>query len=443
MFNFALIETNYFGVLMKKGKFVKSVILILSTLIISCKSNSTTVNSHVPTNSKDTLKKTYLILISLDGFRWDYVERFNPPNIKDFIKNGVKAESLIPLFPSKTFPNHYSIATGMYPDNHGIIGNSFYSYKKDKLYRLGDREAVEDGTFYKGTPIWVAAEKEGMLSASFFFVGTEADIQGIHPTYYYKFDNSIKNEIRIRQALDWLGLPPKERPHLITMYFSDMDDTGHKYGPNSDEQLKETLFTLDKHLGDLFKGVKKTGLPVNIIIVSDHGMAPISVINYIPIKILENKTLFNTLNNGAIVNIHPKEQISVDSIYNYLKKKEHNFKVYKTKDTPSYEYIPKNKDWGEIQVIPDYGYYFISSKGLAAKKQGKNKTFGVHGYDPKHKDMHGIFYANGPAFRNDYKINSIENIHIYPLMTEVLELKNPANIDGSLEKLKDVLRYRE
>lgn len=425
-------------------KLILNIILGISTLfIISCKSNSTTVNSEATINSKTALKKPYVILISLDGFRWDYVERFNPPHISNFIKNGVKAQSLIPSFPSKTFPNHYTIATGMYPDNHGIIGNSFYSYKKDKLYRLGDRETVEDGTFYNGTPIWVAAEKAKMLSASFFFVGTEADIQGIHPTYYYNFDNSIKNEVRVKQALDWLALPPKSRPHLITMYFSDMDNTGHSYGPNSNEKLKETLFALDKHLGDLFDGVKKTGLPVNIIIVSDHGMATIPIANYIPIETLENKDLFHTLNNGAIVNIHPKENVSIDTIYNFLKNKEQHFKVFKTEDTPGFEYTPKNRDWGEIQVLPDYGYYFISSKGIAARKQGVNKIFGVHGYGPKHKDMHGIFYANGPAFKNDYTINSFENIHIYPLMSKILGLEILNNIDGDLNRVKSVLQSNE
>ena len=248
------------------------ILIIGTTTLLSCKSSSKLITSTPTINSKASLEKPYLILISLDGFRWDYVEKYKPPHISNFIKNGVKAESLIPSFPSKTFPNHYTIATGMYPDKHGIIGNSFYSNKKNVTYKINNREMVEDGTFYGGSPIWVQADKANMVSASYFFVGSEANIQGIKPTYYHIYDGNIKNDVRVAQALNWLTLPKKERPHIITMYFSDMDDIGHKYGPNNDEKLKKVLFDLDNNLGDLFKGIKATGLPTNIIIAYAYDM---------------------------------------------------------------------------------------------------------------------------------------------------------------------------
>ena len=328
----------------------------------------------------------------------------------------------------------------MYPDKHGIIANSFYSYDKDMTYRIRDREKVEDGSFYGGNPIWIQANRSNMVTASYFFVGTEANIQGLKPTYYYRFDNSVKNEVRVNQAIDWLKLPPKKRPHLITMYFSDMDDTGHKYGTKNDEELKKTLFELDTQLGVLFKGIEKTGLPVNIIIVSDHGMSTVPISKFIAIEKIENDSLYTSIDNGAIVNIHPNNKNQIDSIYTYLKKKESNFKVYKTENTPGFEYIPKNKNWGAIQILPDFGYYFSSTKGIASRKQHTNTNFGVHGYDQKHKDMHGIFYANGPAFKKAYRTPSIKNIHIYPLMCEILGLEVPSNIDGNLDQIKNVLK---
>jgi len=379
-------------------------------------------------------------LISLDGFRWDYVERFNPPHLSGFIENGVKAESLIPSFPSKTFPNHYTIATGMYPDKHGILGNLFYSHAKDVTYSIGNRERVEDGTFYGGSPIWVQADKAAMVSASYFFVGSEANIQGIRPRYYHRFDGKIKNEVRVAEVLNWLALPVKERPHMITLYFSDMDDVGHSLGPNNDAELKEALFNLDGHLGDLFKGVEATGLPTNIIIVSDHGMAELSTSNFIPIEAIENDSLFSVINNGTIVNIHPKKDHQIDTILQFLKPKENNFKVYTTSDTPGFEYSPKNKDWGSVQIIPDVGYYFLSSQKITARKKNPNTTIGVHGYDPKYKDMHGIFYANGPAFKKGYVAPSVKNIHIYPLMCRILGLDIPDTIDGKLNELESVLK---
>jgi len=427
---------------MTKRSIIFSLVFIIGIVsTISCnRKTSNTVGSIVTTNSKASEKKPYLILISLDGFRWDYVEKYKPPHLINFIKNGINSESLIPSFPTKTFPNHYTIATGMYPDKHGIIGNSFYSYDKDMTYKIRDREKVEDGSFYGGNPIWIQANKSNMVTASYFFVGTEANIQGLKPTYYYRFDNSVKNEVRVNQAIDWLKLPPKKRPHLITMYFSDMDDTGHKYGTKNDEKLKKTLFELDKQLGILFKGIEKTGLPVNIIIVSDHGMSTVPISNFIAIEKIENDSLYTSIDNGAIVNIHPNNKNQIDSIYTYLKKKESNFKVYKTENTPGFEYIPENKNWGAIQILPDFGYYFSSTKGIASKKQRANTNFGVHGYDQKYKDMHGIFYANGPAFKKTYRTPSIKNIHIYPLMCEILGLEVPSNIDGNLDQIKNVLK---
>lgn len=427
--------------MIKQGILYKLVFVFTILTFFSCSHKaSKTINQSVSTNSKASLDKPYLFLISLDGFRWDYVERFKPPHLSEFINNGVKAESLIPSFPSKTFPNHYTVATGMYPDNHGLLGNSFYSYEKDMTYKIGNREMVEDGSFYGGTPIWVQATKSGMVTASFFFVGSEADVQGIRPTYYYRFDSSVKKEARVDQALAWLSLPEKKRPHMITMYFEDMDNIGHSVGPNADELLKRDLYQLDEVLGKLFNGIKETGLPVNVIFVSDHGMTEVPVDKYLPIEMIENEDLYHTVNNGSIVNIHPADKDQIDSIFNYLQQQEKHFKVYKTEETPYFEYTPKNKNWGPIQILPDEGYYFITARSWGYKKSSSNKIFGQHGYDPNIKDMHGIFYANGPAFKQGYVVPSVKNIHVYPLMCKILELDVPDDVDGELKYLEEVLQ---
>ena len=412
-------------------------ILIIAGLIVtSCKTTDIANQKESTINSKASEEKPYLILISLDGFRWDYVERFNPPHLTKFINQGVKSASLIPSFPSKTFPNHYTIATGLYPDNHGLLGNSYFNYKKNVTYSIGNRKLVEDGSFYKGTPIWVHADKNQMVTASYFFVGSEANIQNIRPTYYYPYDGSVENSDRVVQVIKWLELPSKNRPHLITMYFSDMDDVGHRFSPNNDEKIKTALFDLDENLGNLFREVKGTKLPVNIIIVSDHGMTSIAADKYIPIETIENDDLYLTVDNGSIINIHPKNEVQTDSVFTYLQNKEEHFKVYKTENTPGFEYKPKNKDWGSIQVLPEVGYYFGSQSSIEKRLAFPNYKFGVPGF----KDMHGIFYANGPAFKTGYEMPSIKNIHIFPLMCEVLDLKVPEDIDGRLSEMKSVLK---
>lgn len=424
----------------KQHGFFVLVFIAITFILSSCKSTSNITSTVTKVNSEASLQKPYVILISLDGFRWDYVDRFEPPFLSNFIKTGVKAESLISSFPSKTFPNHYTIATGMYPENHGLIGNTFYSHKKNMMYRIRDRKAVEDGEFYGGTPIWVQASRAGMVTASYFFVGTEANIQDIKPTYYRKYDASIKNEARVQQALKWLDLPAKERPHLITLYFSDMDDIGHRFGPNADKELKETLLLLDKNLNALYNGVKSTGLPVNMLIVSDHGMANVNKDHYIAVEDIKNDDLYTTIDNGAIVFILPKNKSQTNEIVASLKQKENHFKVYKTEDTPGFEYTPKNEDWGAIQLIPDFGYYFSSKEAIATKKKKPQTSYGVHGYDPAIKEMHGIFYANGPAFKNGHTIPPTKNIHIYPLICEILGLDVPANIDGNLKAIEAALK---
>ncbi len=431
---------GFFIPTIRKNQFAIFAVLIVGLSLLSCNTRTTDAAKDATFRNIDkSSEKPYLILISLDGFRWDYVKRFNPPNLTAFIENGVQAKSLVPSFPTKTFPNHYTIATGMYPDKHEILGNSFYSYEKKAIYRLGDREKVEDGTYYGGSPIWVTAKRAGMVTASYFFVGSEADIQGIRPDYYYIFDNSVKNEDRVDQVLKWLEMPEKERPQMITMYFSDMDNTGHSYGPNNDEQLKRTLTSLDTVLGNLFLGVKNSNLPVNIIIVSDHGMKEVPIDKYLPIEKIQNDELYQTINNGSIVSIHPKQEDQVDYIYKLLKDKEENFKVYKTENTPKFEYTPQNKNWGSIQILPDPDFYFTGIRSINFRKESSRKIYGEHGFDPALKDLHGIFYANGPAFKKGHTIPSIKNIHVYPLMCEILGLDIAKDIDGNLNQIKSAL----
>jgi predicted AlkP superfamily pyrophosphatase or phosphodiesterase len=430
---------------MIKNEFLSRLFLILSVLAISaCSQYGKVVNSQVQLNSKDTLNKPYVLLISLDGFRWDYVDRFKPPHLSQFIKNGVQAESLIPAFPTKTFPNHYSIATGMYPDKHNILGNSFYDYKKQATYSTNNRETVEDGSFYAGTPIWVQAALSGMVTSSYFFVGTEAKIQGYRPSNYYNFDSKVTHETRINQALDWLALPAEKRPHLITLYFSDMDNTGHDFGPNNNQELNKALFKLDNTLGDLFKGIEDSGLPVNTIIVSDHGMAEIKTDNLIPVELIKNNEIYLAIENGSLINIHPKNFDQTDAIFDSLKDKAKNnhFKIYKTENTPGFEYIPQNKNWGSIQLVSDNGYYFSKTKNIERKIKKGNDISGHHGFNPINKEMHGIFYASGPAFNKGQTIPSFKNIHIYPVMCKILGLQIPDNIDGKLEVLEKVLEQK-
>ncbi|MFK7935496.1 MAG: ectonucleotide pyrophosphatase/phosphodiesterase [Saprospiraceae bacterium] len=418
--------------------------LLVTVIILYCACQQKTMeplnSEEVETNSVEAQTKPYVILISLDGFRWDYVERFAPPNLKRFIENGAQAESLIPSYPTKTFPNHYTLATGMYPDKHGILGNRFYHYEKDAIYSIGDPTTMEDGTFYGGLPIWLAAKQAGMVTASYFFVGSEADIQGMRPTYYYPYNGSVPNEERVAQALRWLQLPEAERPHFMTLYFSDVDNIGHSLGPNNEERLQETIMGIDENLGKLFNGIEQLNLPINIVVVSDHGMKEVHIDQYIPIESVENDDLYQTIDNGALANIHPNDANQTDSVFNYLQQLAGNFNIYKTEDVPCFEYVPQNENWGPIQIIPDSNYYFTSQRNIGIKRMMETEVFGQHGFDPVDEDMHGIFYANGSAIEVGARLPAIKNVHVYPLICRILDIPIPVEIDGEVEKVEGILR---
>jgi predicted AlkP superfamily pyrophosphatase or phosphodiesterase len=386
-------------------------------------------------------ERPYLILISCDGYRWDYTQQHRPPNISRFIKEGVQAYSMIPSFPSKTFPNHYAIATGLTPEHNGLVNNSFYDPAKDQEYRIYKRELVEDGSWYNGIPLWVLAEQNGMKAASYFFVGSEADVQGVRPSYYYRYDGSTPNEDRVQQVLDWLKLPEAERPQMITLYFSDMDDVGHRQGPSDEKAIKKALFELDKVLGKLFKGVEQSGLPVNIIMVSDHGMVDVAPDKLLNIDRFDQDEQYRIVNNGALAHVYLNAGTDSVATLQYLQAQAEGLpiKVYPIADFPYY-HEKDNPRLGQFILYPDFGFYLSDSRRIAKVRSGSFKQGGEHGFNPEFPEMHAIFYANGPGIRSGLTIPSFRNVHVYPLACRLLGLPIPEGIDGRVEVLQGVLK---
>ena len=246
----------------------RSIFLLLSLCITACSNDQDVHTELSPT----------VILISLDGFRWDYQDRTDTPHLDYLSENGVRAESFIPVFPTKTFPNHLSVVTGCYPENHGIISNSMYDAEWDAYYYIGENSApVAESRWYEREPIWVTAEIQGQVTATSFWPGSEADINGERPTYWFQYDGSVPNEDRVQQVLAWLDLPEKNRPTFITIYFSDADSWGHAYGPDA-TRIDEIIQELDDQVGMLMAGLSECNVldQVNIIVTSDHGMAGLS-----------------------------------------------------------------------------------------------------------------------------------------------------------------------
>jgi predicted AlkP superfamily pyrophosphatase or phosphodiesterase len=387
----------------------------------------------------------YVILISFDGFRSDYVERYDLPNFKKFIREGAAATGLIPSFPSKTFPNHYTIVTGLYPGNHGLVDNSFYDPKRREVYGMRIREAVINPAYYGGTPLWQLAKQQGLKSAAYFWVGSELKEEKLHPDYYYDYDQSVPFQKRVDQVIGWLNLPSEDRPRLITLYFSSPDYESHNFGPLSAQTRNMTL-SLDSLLGNLMEGVAKSKLPVNVILVSDHGMSQMiedsDTYIFMDELIQPGHPTVKAANGGTQMHVYTQSAQARDSVYNLLNKKDQDFMVIKREAFPPRWHYDNDRS-GDLLVLARPGKYIVAgSREKMHAKMKSGASFGVHGYDPAEvKDMYGIFYANGPNIRPASNVPAFENIHIYPFIAEILQLKVP-KIDGKLSVLKPILKNK-
>ena len=387
-------------------------------------------------NGKEQQAKPYVILISIDGFRHDYAEKFGAQNLQRLGVQGVKAKSMLPSFPSLTFPNHYTIATGLYPSHHGLVNNNFYDASKNETYTMSNKMKVRDGTWYEGTPLWVLAEQQKMLSASYFWVGSEAPIKGISPTYFYNYTEKQTIKERINEVVKWLELPEEKRPHLITFYFPEVDHAGHDYGPNSTE-TKNTVLLIDSSIQQLTEAVAKTNLPVNFIVVSDHGMTEVDTKNTLKLPPGVDTSKFYIPAEGNLVEMYAKDKVDVYPAYQLLKKNENNYKVYLKSNVPKYWHYGEKDDVknriGDIIIVSEWPKVF--------NLRNRKISPGWHGYDPKKvADMEAIFYAWGPAFKNNKAIGTFENIHVYPLIAKILGLAITEPIDGKLKVLKKILK---
>ena len=389
----------------------------------------------LPGFRKDSRKpfQNYVLLVSLDAFRWDYSKIYNTPNLNKLAHDGVKADRMISSFPTVTFPNHYSIATGLYPDHHGLIDNSFSAPELGLFYRMGDRTAVENPAFYGGEPIWVTAEKQGVRSASFFWVGSEAPVGGMHPTYWKKYDKTVTFEERIDTVIKWLGYPPEKRPELVTLYFDEPDATSHTFGPVS-PQTGTVVERLDSLMGVL--RLKLSALPyakkINLVILSDHGMEAVSPSRYVSIRSVVPERMIASISGGNPVYLINPSEGKKDSVL-YLLNKSKGLKAWSKSNLPPKWHYGTNPRIPEIVVVAD------SSWSIGTKPDGSSVRGGAHGYDNSNSDMFSIFYAAGPSFRKNYRFKELNNIDVYDLVCRILNI-SPAKNDGDPAHIKGMLR---
>jgi predicted AlkP superfamily pyrophosphatase or phosphodiesterase len=382
-------------------------------------------------------ERPYVVLISIDGFRYDYADKYKATNILAIRDAGATTPSMIPCFPTVTFPNHISIATGLYPEHHGVVGNAFYDPARGETYTM--RNTSTDGTWYSGTPLWMLAEQQGVHAASMFWPTSDATWRGFSLRLSYKYDGSIPNEKRVQQVIDWLRLPAAERPHFITTYFSDVDHEAHDNGPDALE-TREAVQRIDEMIGKLRAGLDATKLPVNLIVVSDHGMQAVTE----PEVDLTPYVDFSKVRvqiDGPNAWIYASNPPDVESAYRALKGKNPRFEVFRRAETPEHWHFRENPRSGDlVATVNDASVFTIHRPGEERKPRAKPLK-GEHGYDPqKFKTVHASFYAIGPNVKPRSRVDSFENVNVYPFIARILGLKLPEKLDGSPAVLAPLYR---
>jgi predicted AlkP superfamily pyrophosphatase or phosphodiesterase len=418
-----------------------SVAALFSTLLIivaACGGRATDAqdgSSEVRTNADRQIDAPYVVLVSFDGFRWDYLDRYPTPNFDRVAREGARAERMIPVFPSKTFPTHYTIATGMYAEHHGLVGNNFWDPDKKASYSISNREVVEDGSWYRGEPIWVTAERQGMLAASYFFVGSEADVGGVRPTYWTRYDGSVPNDKRVDAVLDWLARPPETRPHMITLYFSDADDAGHRYGPES-EEVVEAVASVDATLGRLLDGLDALPpeMQLYVVLVSDHGMltAPAAKADLLPLDRFSGVRAAATgpyaslwVDEGGAARIPALR----DSIAALLPADS----VWARENVPARFHYNDDPRIGDIVIVADRERTVVTPDRIPTRDGF------THGWDNQVLEMGAIFLARGPRIVPGQRIPAFESVNVYPFLAELLGLTPNPEIDGDRSVLAPIL----
>ncbi len=417
--------------------------LIFSLVLSAQKTNTDTAQVVIPDryNSVEAQTKPYVIIISTDGFRYDYAKKYRAENLLKYSNEGVQAKDMLPSYPSITFPNHWTLITGLYPSHHGLIDNYFYDYKRKENYEASSRKTAEDGTWYGGTPLWALAEKQGMVSASMMWVGSASDAGGKRPAYYYPYHEKFTPAEKVDKVIDWLKLPMAQRPHFIALYFPEVDASGHHFGPDSKETEK-AVHLVDQAIGNLVRKVNDLGLKnVNFVFVSDHGMIKVDGEHPLEIpSLLLDKNKFDYYNSQTILRVYVKNPADIRKTYKALKKeKTGNYEVYLDKKFPRYLHFATRDDHynriGQIILIPKAPKVFL--------EKGKKTSVGKHGYNPRFvPEMKATFFAWGPEFKNNLVIDEFQNVNVYPLIAEVLRLKIDEPIDGKLKVLKKILKER-
>lgn len=388
------------------------------------------------TNVPAMTSHAYVVMVSLDGFRPDYLDRYATPNLHRLAARGARSRGMIPIFPSKTFPNHYSLVTGLRADRHGIVANSFYDPTRGEMFTLQNHAAKTDASWYRGEPIWVTAERRGMVTASFMWPGSEAPIEGVYPTHWMDFAQDTPPSVRADSIMAWLRLPAANRPHLITAYVPQTDEAGHTFGPDA-PQTGAAVLSADSLIGRLMAGIDSLGMrdSVYLIVVSDHGMSMVPPGNFVALESLVDTTGVGVADAGPNMNLFVggnarRARALRDSINAHLR----HGRAWLRTELPRWMHLRSEPRAGDVVVVMDEHYI------IGPERRRPQRAGATHGWDPNLPSMHALFIAAGPGIARGRVIGQFPNVDVYPFVAELLRLCDVPRVDGTPYELWRMVR---
>jgi predicted AlkP superfamily pyrophosphatase or phosphodiesterase len=418
-------------VIMTRGVFRFFALLLAMAPLCAAQDVAPVIHVDNPPNLLAQQGKHYVVLVSLDGFRYDYAKKWGAPHLDEVAKDGASTpEGMRPSYPSITFPNHLTLVTGLRPEHHGIVAMDFADpFRGGEEYRFSDSKTNSDGTWYQGTPIWVLAEQQGMRAACFFWPGSEAAIQRVRPTFYLHFDDKFDDKKRVEQVADWLKLPEAERPHLITLYYANVDHAGHEFGPDATE-TRDAVHHVDEMIGALRERIKASGLPVDLIVTADHGMIKT---DQVPV-VLDQFADLSKFKTAGVQLYAPTEAAAEKAYEEFRAHPSPKFEAYRRLDVPKSLHYNVSPREGDPVIVPKGPY------PIYVHAPSRKPNVGSHGFDPnKIPEMKAIFYAEGPDIKAGVKLETFDNIDVYPFVAKLLGLETPP-VDGEVAPLEPALK---
>jgi predicted AlkP superfamily pyrophosphatase or phosphodiesterase len=366
-----------------------------------------------------------LILVSLDGWRWDYSARVPAANLNALASRGVRAERMIPSFPVLTFPNHYTIVTGLYPAHHGIVGNTMNDDAIGERFSMS-AETAKDPRWWGGEPLWVTVVKRGGRAATMFWPGTEVAIQGVRPTLWRPYAKPITAPDRVRQVLQWLALPESERPSFVSLYFDEVDTAGHDFGPGSRE-LTDAARHLDESIGQLVAGIHTLALDARttLVVVSDHGMTAMSMDRVVYLDDYVDPAAVDITEANGFLAIAPRDG-DARALYARLHGKHPALSIYLREQVPAGLHYRGNPRIAPVIGVLKIGWAATTRARLANRPLDP----GTHGFDPMDSDMGALFVAAGPDVRHGVVVPPFRNVDVYDILCAVLRMQ-PLENDGT------------